>query len=132
VDRFAAGPIYSYDTARNSLSADPFAAGSPVETSGLSPYLRFGMLSPRQAYRAARDALETAPGEQARQSVITWINELIWREFYMHILYHFPHVDRVISGLNTTRCPGVMHRTTCKPGKRDKPGIRSLMPPCDN
>jgi len=94
LDRFAAGPIYSYDTARNSLSADPFAAGSPVGTSGLSPYLRFGMLSPRQAYRAARDALETAPGEQARQSVITWINELIWREFYMHILYHFPHVDR--------------------------------------
>ena len=25
---------------------------------------------------------------------MTWINELIWREFYMHILYHFPHVDR--------------------------------------
>jgi deoxyribodipyrimidine photo-lyase len=26
--------------------------------------------------------------------VVTWVNELIWREFYMHILYHFPHVNR--------------------------------------
>lgn len=94
LERFVTGPIYSYDTARNSLIADPFGAGSPAGTSGLSPYLRFGMLSPRHAYGAARDALETAPGEQARQSVMTWINELIWREFYMHILYHFPHVDR--------------------------------------
>jgi deoxyribodipyrimidine photo-lyase len=92
--RFVAEPIFHYDTARNSLIADPFAASSPPGTSGLSPYFRFGMLSPRQGYWAAREALEAADDERARQSVITWINELIWREFYMHILYHFPYVMR--------------------------------------
>ena len=92
--RFAAGPIYHYDTTRNSLITDPFAASSPTGTSGLSPYFRFGMLSPRQVYWSAQEALETADDERAHQSVTTWINELIWREFYMHILYHFPHVMR--------------------------------------
>jgi len=27
-------------------------------------------------------------------SVGTWVNELIWREFYIQILYHFPHVAK--------------------------------------
>ena len=28
----------------------------------------------------------------AHRSAVTWLNELVWREFYIHILYHFPHV----------------------------------------
>ena len=32
--------------------------------------------------------------QTARQSAETWLNELIWREFYMAILYHFPNVLR--------------------------------------
>ena len=28
----------------------------------------------------------------ARESAETWLNELIWRDFYIHILDHFPHV----------------------------------------
>lgn len=94
LERFAAGPIYDYSTGRDVLIAAPFDSGCSMGTSGLSPYLRFGMLSPRQAYAAAREALEAAPSQQARKSVMTWINELIWREFYMHILFHFPHVAR--------------------------------------
>jgi deoxyribodipyrimidine photo-lyase len=27
-----------------------------------------------------------------RESVHSWLNELIWREFYIHILHHFPDV----------------------------------------
>jgi len=61
-------------------------------TSQLSPYLRFGMLSARQAAVSALAAMESALDEQARKSAETWLNELIWREFYVHILYHFPHV----------------------------------------
>ncbi len=93
--RFVADPVFHYDTARNSLDTDPFMVNSSPGTSGLSPYFRFGMLSPRQGYGAAHEALETAgDDERARQSVMTWINELIWREFYIHILYHFPYVIR--------------------------------------
>ena len=49
------------------------------------------MLSARQAAVAALDSGREG-GEAARQGAETWLNELIWREFYMAILYHFPHV----------------------------------------
>ncbi|MCO6452293.1 MAG: deoxyribodipyrimidine photo-lyase [Caldilineales bacterium] len=63
-------------------------------TSQLSPYLRFGMLSPRQAVISAQSAIASAPNAQARKGAETWLNELIWREFYLSILFHFPHVMR--------------------------------------
>ncbi len=62
-------------------------------TSLLSPYLRFGMLSIRQAVSAAMDGIRHADGAKAA-SAETWLKELIWREFYASILYHFPHVLR--------------------------------------
>jgi deoxyribodipyrimidine photo-lyase len=61
-------------------------------TSQLSPYLRLGMLSARQAVWAARQASEAAVKPEDRDSVETWLNELIWREFYSTILYYFPFV----------------------------------------
>jgi deoxyribodipyrimidine photo-lyase len=61
-------------------------------TSGLSPYIRFGMVSLRQAAVAAGQAIEQAPDSTSRKGAETWLNELIWREFYLAILYHFPHV----------------------------------------
>lgn len=48
-------------------------------TSKLSVHLRFGTISIRQL---AREAL--AHNE-------TFLNELIWRDFYQMIVYHFPH-----------------------------------------
>jgi deoxyribodipyrimidine photo-lyase len=61
-------------------------------TSKLSPYLRFGMLSARQAVASVLAAMEAAPDARARKGAETWLNELVWREFYMTILYHFPGV----------------------------------------
>jgi len=61
-------------------------------TSRLSPYLRFGMLSARQAVVAARAARRAARRSDACYGSDTWLNELIWREFYLSILHHFPHV----------------------------------------
>ncbi len=49
-------------------------------TSRLSVHLRFGSVSVR---RLVKIALET--NEQ-------WLNELIWREFFMMILFHYPKV----------------------------------------
>ena len=49
-------------------------------TSKLSPHLRFGSVSVRQIVRAL------LPIED-----ITLLKELIWREFFMQILWHFPH-----------------------------------------
>lgn len=61
-------------------------------TSMLSPYLKSGMLSIHRAWEMA-DALLLDPlNGTTTQGVVTWQNELIWREFYQYILYHFPHV----------------------------------------
>jgi deoxyribodipyrimidine photo-lyase len=79
-----AGSIYEYAEGRDRMDLDG--------TSKLSPYLRFGMLSARQAVIAALRAREAAPDAKSRNGAETWLNELIWREFYMAILCHFPHV----------------------------------------
>lgn len=63
-----------------------------VSTSGLSPYLRFGMLSARQAAWSARQAEAQARDAVAQKGAETWLNELIWREFYFSILNYFPFV----------------------------------------
>lgn len=92
LERFTADAIYHYADERNCLVADPFS--DPGGTSGLSPYLRFGMVSARQAYHAAARRLTDTDAFSAneRQSIQTWISELAWRDFYAHILYFFPHV----------------------------------------
>ncbi len=61
-------------------------------TSQLSPYLRFGMLSPRRAALAAYRAEAEAADEPARRGAQVWLDELIWRDFYITILDRFPHV----------------------------------------
>lgn len=49
-------------------------------TSRLSAHLRFGTISVRHLVKTASGINEI------------FLNELIWREFYMMILWHFPHV----------------------------------------
>jgi deoxyribodipyrimidine photo-lyase len=52
-----------------------------VGTSHLGLHLRFGTISIRTLARQAKNHSET------------FLNELIWRDFYMNILYHFPHIS---------------------------------------
>lgn len=77
-------PVYAYADQRDRMDL----AG----TSTLSPYIRFGMVSARQVVVAAQAAIDHAPTAVAQQGAKIWLNELIWREFYINILYHFPHV----------------------------------------
>ncbi len=77
-------PVFTYRETRNRVDLNG--------TSGLSPYLRWGMLSPRRAVAAAYDAIQRAPGKEAEKSAQTWLDELIWREFYVSILVHYPRV----------------------------------------
>lgn len=55
-------------------------------TSQLSAYLNIGAISPRMCLHKALAATGS------KESVDSWISELIWRDFYQHIVYHFPHV----------------------------------------
>lgn len=58
-------------------------------TSLLSPHLHFGTVSIRECFRTAFKKLEAS---QDKTGVETWLSELIWREFYYQITFHFPHV----------------------------------------
>jgi deoxyribodipyrimidine photo-lyase len=78
------GALPAYEPGRNF----PGEAG----TSALSAALRFGTLSPRQAWAAAREARERAGSEEERTSIGVWEQELAWREFYQHALFHFPQL----------------------------------------
>ncbi|MGZ3865128.1 MAG: cryptochrome/photolyase family protein [Bacteroidia bacterium] len=64
--------IKNYHLTRNFPSLDA--------TTHLSVHLRFGTVSVRQLAKAASELNEQ------------WLNELIWREFFMVILYNFPDV----------------------------------------
>ncbi len=91
LEAFTDGTIYDYDERRNELTAEPFTGGA-AGTSQLSPYFRLGVLSPRQAFTAAAKAGKAANDDNAKKSVTAWADELIWREFYMHVMAHYPRV----------------------------------------
>jgi deoxyribodipyrimidine photo-lyase len=60
-------------------------------TSRLSADLKFGTLSPRQIARNLRDA--AASDRRLRASVEKYLAELRWRDFYAHVMFHFPHSE---------------------------------------
>ena len=62
-------------------------------SSRLSPYLASGVLSVRRCMQAAL-AANHGEWDSGRRGVQTWLGELIWREFYTHILVAFPRVSR--------------------------------------
>ena len=70
MNAFVAGHLPDYD-ARRDMVAEPGA-------SRLSPYLHFGCLSPREL-------------EHRAESVGAFTRQLCWRDFYAHVLLHFPN-----------------------------------------
>jgi deoxyribodipyrimidine photo-lyase len=81
--------VDGYARARNFMGADG--------TSRLSPYLRFGLVSPRQvAVAVARVPGAMGGGRRSGEHPRragdreTFINELLWRDFYGYVLYHQP------------------------------------------
>lgn len=62
-------------------------------TSRLSPHLHFGEISPRQICHAVqRETSQQAVGG-VLQGGEAWLRQLVWREFGIHLLHHFPHTD---------------------------------------
>jgi len=81
--RFCTGSITNYKPHRDLPALDG--------TSALSPYLAAGSISPRQCLAAALEA-NSGRTEGGRVGPSTWITELIWREFYIHVMQAFPRV----------------------------------------
>ena len=71
---------HSYATRRNNPSVDG--------TSRLSPYLAWGLISPRQICRSVLQA----ENEGSHRGENKFLVEIGWREFSYHLLYHFPSI----------------------------------------
>jgi deoxyribodipyrimidine photo-lyase len=57
-------------------------------TSGLSPHLHFGEISPRQVWHT----ITAAPHSAQLKPKEKFLSELGWREFNYHLLYHYPQI----------------------------------------
>ncbi|MGM3174830.1 deoxyribodipyrimidine photo-lyase [Dickeya lacustris] len=62
-------------------------------TSQLSPYLALGVISPRQCFNRLR-VEHPEVLTQPESGAFSWFNELVWREFYRHLLVFSPALCR--------------------------------------
>ncbi len=77
-------------------------------TSRLGVHLRFGTISIREISRLAKGLNES------------FLNELIWREFYEMILWHFQRSDRVmLLKLSLKKYNGEIMKKNLKSGVRE-------------
>lgn len=72
VPPFSLERVHNYEETRNFPSLD--------STSKIGPHLRFGTVSIREIVSKVKDLNDT------------YLSELVWREFFMQILWHFPKV----------------------------------------
>jgi deoxyribodipyrimidine photo-lyase len=77
------GPIWQALQSRIDRYAESRDFPTADGTSHLSIHLRFGTLSIRELVRFAL--------ERGSDGARTWLTELIWREFYQMLLWHYPH-----------------------------------------
>ena len=85
LDEFIETKLANYDTQRNSPALDG--------TSRLSPYLARGLLSPRVCIARAETHFNR-PVWDLPDNAFSWVNELIWRDFYHHLLIGFPRLSK--------------------------------------
>ena len=85
LEAFVARHVRVYKEARDFPARD--------ETSRISAYLAAGVLSPRRCMNAALGA-NGGVIESGDPGAVGWMEELLWREFYRHVLVGFPRVSR--------------------------------------
>ncbi len=84
LDYFCDRALGNYDEDRNF----PAVEG----TSLLSAALKFGAIGIRTLWAKTEIAMVQARSDEARKHIQTWQQELAWREFYQHVLFHFPEL----------------------------------------
>ncbi|KJF83209.1 deoxyribodipyrimidine photo-lyase [Photobacterium angustum] len=63
-------------------------------TSCLSPYLAIGALSARQCLYQLLQHFPNALEINKDDGAFTWLNEIVWREFYGHLLHRYPELSQ--------------------------------------
>lgn len=82
---FSENELFHYDKNRDYPSLEG--------TSKLSPYLAAGMISASECFHLAL-SLNHAEIDSGNKGISTWMSELIWRDFYKHILVAVPRVSK--------------------------------------
>ena len=82
--KFVKQKVQDYKDKRN------FPAAS--NTAVVSVHLSSGTLSARTAVATARDANSTKKLDGGDKGIMCWISEVAWRDFYKHVLAHWPYV----------------------------------------
>jgi deoxyribodipyrimidine photo-lyase len=80
VGDFVTNKVSQYNSSRDNLEIQG--------TSKLSYALKWGLVSPRYITKKIISQYDTSDNKGA----YTYVSELIWREFYKYVLYHYPHV----------------------------------------
>ncbi|KAI5201170.1 deoxyribodipyrimidine photo-lyase [Aureobasidium subglaciale] len=76
--------ITKYKDARNIPAAN--------STGVISVHLSSGTLAARTAIRSARNINSSNNLDSGNEGIKTWISEVAWRDFYKHVLAHWPYV----------------------------------------
>ena len=82
-------------------------------TSALSPHLRFGEITPRQVWHAARFAAERDAA--LASDIEKFLSELGWREFCRHLLFDLPSLAE----------HSLQHQFEAFPWRTDKAGLKA-------
>ncbi|MBP0446033.1 deoxyribodipyrimidine photo-lyase [Roseomonas sp. SSH11] len=104
--RFARSGLADYPLRRN----DPSVEGS----SGLSPHLRWGEVSPRQVWQASR--------EGGAEEALPFLREILWREFSHHLLWHRPEMPHAALRAPFARFPFEPDRRLLRAWQRGRTG----------
>ena len=99
-------------------------------TSGLSAYMAIGAITTRQCVQAAL-SLNDGLLAEGHPGLVSWINELIWRDFYRHLLALTPRLCKYQPFLKETdalpwRGDGSLFKTWCD-GKTGFPLVDAAM-----
>lgn len=84
LEEFCKSSISEYQEQRNFPNTDG--------TSKLSAALKFGTIGIRTVWNSAKITYMCSRSNEVRDSIQTWQQELAWREFYQHAMYHFPEL----------------------------------------
>ena len=84
LNKYIKEKISTYKDKRNFPAAN--------NTAVISVHLAAGTLSARTAVATARDANSTKKLDGGNAGIATWISEIAWRDFYKHVLAHWPYV----------------------------------------
>ena len=92
-------------------------------TSRLSPHLHFGELGPRQVWYAVRAWATGNTGAGYQEAAEAFLRQLGWREFAMHLLYHFPHTATAPLDARFEHMSWVTDATALRAWQRGRTGI---------